>query len=545
MPKVPTYDGPQVQEQATRGGYQENIDVSRGARALASGLNDAAQVVDRVVVRDAETAANTADTAIAAGWLQWDAENRKKYQGANAEGYSAAATEWWGKAAQTYGEKLDPMSKALVSKSLTRRQLSSMGQVSQFVETEKEKHADNTAAANIDTTIQFGVSSGDVAGASARVRELSAQVGARKGWTTEQVQTETLKNLSALHTAQIAKLVELPGGAVAAEAYYQANKAEIGFAQQPKVEQVLKAEVDNQFATQTAAEVAALPLGEQLAVAGKIEDPARREKTIAQIKNNYALVKEVQAEQEKKFADTAWQLVGQGRRVPEAILASMDGKERVQLQEHLRAKAERGPVAPKTDPKDHARLVDMMLNDPEAFKKERIAAAKLSPTDLEQFAVKQQALRAGTGEKQDTMLTDDQRVSGALTASGIDAKKKPELAYNVRSEIDRRVRAESSAKGGKMLTGDEKQRIVDSVLLDKVYVNEWGSDPQKPLSTVTPDELGKAYVLVDNKRVPLSTVPLVDRSEIIRARRARGLPVSEQAIVETYLKANKNPEGKY
>jgi hypothetical protein len=378
------------------------------------------------------------------------------------------------------------------------------------------------------------------------VRTLSAQVGARKGWTTEQVQAETLKNLSALHIAQISKLVELPGGAEAAEKYYQANKAEVGFAQQPKVEQVLKAEVDNQFATQTAAEVAALPLKDQLATAAKIEDPARREKTIAQIRNNYALVKEAEAEQEKQFSDTAWQLVGQGKRVPEAILASMDGKERVQLQEHLRAKAERGSAAPKTDPADHARLVDMMLNDPEAFKKERIAAAKLSPTDLEQFAAKQQALRAGSTEKQDTMLTDDQRVSGALAGAGIDAKKKPELAYSVRSEIDRRVRAESAAKGGKMLIRDEKQRIVDSVLMDKVYVSEWGSDPQKPLSTLDPDELGKAYVTVNGKNVPLSTVPMADRSEIIRARRARGLPTTEQAIVETYLKAKQStPEGKF
>ena len=541
MPRVPTYDGPQVQEQATRGGYQENIDVTKGARALAAGLGDVAQNVDRTVVRDAETASNTADTAIAAGWLKWDAENRKNYQGANAEGYSAAAAEWWGKAAQTYGETLDPMATGLGGKSLARRQAASLGQVTQFVEAEKEKHADQTAAANIDTTIQFGVSSGDVVGASERVRELSAKVGARKGWTTEQVQTETLKNLSALHLAQIAKLVELPGGAKAADDYYQKNKAEVGFAQQPKVEQVLKAEVDNQFSVKRAAELAPLPLKEQLAEAAKITDPARREKTIAQIKSNHALVKEVQVEQEKKFADTAWQMVGQGKRVPEAILASMDGKERVQLQEHLRAKAERGPVAPKTDPKDHARLVDMMLNDPEAFKKERIAAAKLSPTDLEQFATKQQALRTGS-DKQDTMLTDDQRISGALTASGIDAKKHPEAAYSVRSEIDRRVRAESSAKGGKLLTGDEKQRIVDAVLMDKVYVDEWGSDPQKPLSTLTPDELGKAYVTVGGKSVPLSTVPLGDRTEIIRARRARGLPTTEQAIVETYLKAKK-PEG--
>ena len=471
MPQVPIYNGPQVREQATQGGYQQEVDVTKGQRALAGALNNVAEVADRVVQREVETQANTADAEISAGWLKWDAQNRKNYQGAKAGEYTAAAEQWWADTAKGYADKLDPFAKRSVTQTLARRQVASLGAVTQYVEVEKEKHADSTAAANIDTTIQFGVSSGDVVGASERVRTLSAQVGQRKGWTTEQVQAETLKNLSALHIAQISKLVELPGGAKAADDYYQKNKAEVGFAQQPKVEQVLKAEVDNQFATQTAAEVAALPLKDQLATAAKIEDPARREKTIAQIRNNYALVKEAEAEQEKQFSDTAWQLVGQGKRVPEAILASMDGKERVQLQEHLRAKAERGSAAPKTDPKDHARLVDMMLNDPEAFKKERIAAAKLSPTDLEQFATKQQALRTGS-DKQDTVLTDAQVINGELLKAGIDPKKKPELAYSVSSEIDRRVRAESSAKGGKMLTGDEKKRVVDSVLMDKVYVSE-------------------------------------------------------------------------
>jgi hypothetical protein len=462
MPRVPTYDGPQVQEQATRGGYQENIDVTQGARALAAGLGDVARVVDRGVQRDAEAKANTADTAIAGGWLQWDAENRKNYQGENAGGYTAAAAEWWGKAAQTYGEKLDPMSKAMVSKSLTRRQLSSMGQVSQFVETEKEKHADNTAAANINTTIQFGVSSGDVAGASQRVRELSAQVGGRKGWTTEQVQTETLKNLSALHTAQIAKLVELPGGAVAAEAYYQANKTEIGFAQQPKVEQVLKAEVDNQFATQTAAEVAALPLGEQMAAAAKITDPARREKTIAQIKSNHALVKEMQVEQEKKFSDTAWQLVGQGKRVPEAILASMDGKERVQLQEHLRAKADRaaaGNPSVKTNPTALAQVYDMMRDDPDGFKKLRLASltTSFSPSDIEQVARIQRDMSKPDTEK-DTATT-------LQLASTYTGGWKPEKKAKFQGVMfDELARFKTDKK--REPNFEEKRQIMDRLVLD-------------------------------------------------------------------------------
>ena len=493
MPVVPTYNGPQVREQATQGGYQQNIDVSKGARALAAGLGDVAEVADQAYTRQAETTANTADLEISTGWLKWDAENRKKYQGANADGYSAAATEWWGKTAKDYSEKLDPMAKAMVGKSLARRQAASLGQVTQFVEGEKEKHADNTAAANIDTTIQFGVSSGDVAGASARVRELSAQVGARKGWTTEQVQTETLKNLSALHTAQIAKLVELPGGAVAAEAYYQANKTEIGFAQQPKVEQVLKAEVDNQFATQTAAEVAALPLGEQLAVAGKIEDPARREKTIAQIKNNYALVKEVQAEQEKKFADTAWQLVGQGRRVPEAILASMDGKERVQLQEHLRAKAERvasGGGAVKTDYKLYTELRERLA----AGENINLAAytEKIAGSQLEQLLDIKDA-RAKGGGKAPEARTQEQQLASFIAPLEL----KGEARGRFESAFGDAVSEHINAKG-KAPDYEERKKILDRLTLEGTVEKNWWPDDTKPRWQMTPDEAAKAKFPGDN-----------------------------------------------
>ncbi|MGK5643592.1 hypothetical protein ACSNOK_36070, partial [Streptomyces sp. URMC 126] len=69
----------------------------------------------------------------------------------------------------------------------------------------------------------------------------------------------------------------------AAQAYYDANKAEIKFEHQSRIEQVIKGEADNKFASQFAASVANKPLGDQLAEAAKITDPERREKTLTQI----------------------------------------------------------------------------------------------------------------------------------------------------------------------------------------------------------------------------------------------------------------------
>jgi len=535
MPRVPLSNGPQLRVQALNPVRQQNIDVSSGGRALAAGLNDVSRELDRYDMRQAQASADQADAQITSAWLKWDAENRAKFRGQNADGYEAAAQEWWGKAAAEFGKDLSPRARELASRSLVRKQGTALANVVQFVGAEKERYFDESTEAKINTSIEFGVTTGDVAGAANQVRTAVADIGARKGWSTEMTQAETTKRLSTLHLTHIEKLVDT--NADAAQAYYNAAKerGEILPTAQPRFERALKEGVDNQFATKTAAEWAALPLDEQLKRAADIDDPERRKRTLTEIKNNHTLVKEAERVREEQAADQAWQMVGQGKRVPPSILANMDGRARVQLQDHLRAVAERGPVAPKTDPKEHARLVDMMLNDPEGFKKERIAAARLSPTDLEQFAAKQQAMRSGKGEQQDTMLTDDQRVNGALLSNGIDAKKNPDAAYAVRAEIDRRVRAESAAKGGKTLTGDEKQRVVDAVLMDKVFVDEWGRDAEKPLAMVKPEDLGKAYVRVAGKDVPLSTVPATDRQQILASLKRRGLPATEQAVVQIYL----------
>lgn len=485
MPQVPIYNGPQVREQATQGGYQQEVDVTKGQRALAKTLDGVADVADRAVQREVETQANAADLDISSGWLKWDAENRKNYQGAKAGEYTAAAEKWWQDTAKTYSDKLDPFSKRAITQTLQRRQAASLNGVTTYVEGEKERHADQTAAANIDTTIQFGVTSGDLAGAAERVRELSAQTAARKGWTTEQLQAETLKNLSSMHIAQIAKLTEQPGGAEAAEKYYQTNKAEVGFAQQPRIEQVIKAEVDNQFATQFAAQQASKPLSEQLAAAGEIKDPAKREKALQQVKLNHAMVKEAEAAQQRQFSDTAWQLVGQGKRVPEAILAGMDGRERVQLQDHLRARAERlaSGTTVKTNPAELAKVYDMMRDDPEGFKKLRMQTLTnaFAPNDIEQVARLQRDMLKPDREKD--VATTSQLLS--TYTGGWKPEKRATFEAVAYDELNRLEKEK-----GRPANYEEKKKTLDRLMMDgEVLSGSWYlNDPDKKLYETKPEE---------------------------------------------------------
>lgn len=536
MATIPVYGDRQVRTEALRPVMQQTPDVSSGAQAVARGLGQLSEGLDRVALQQDRVQADEVDATITTEWLKWDAANRNKYRGQNVDGYETAAAEWWKTAGETFGKDMSPRARSLASAGLVRKQGSAMANVVQFVGAERERHADEAASANITSTIQFGVTTGDVAGAAEQVRGLVAGVGSRKGWTTEQVQAAQLQNLSALHLAQITKLAGTD--AEAAQAYYQSVKSEVMATNQPRVEEVIRGEGDNQFATQFAARVANQPLGDQLAEAAQITDPQRREKSLTQIRNNYALVKQAEQERENAASDQAWQMYAKGQRIPEAVLSQMSGRERVQLQDSQRTRAERA-VAGKPVKTDMATYIDVREKLARGEKVDlRAYTEKIGGAQMEQLLDIQTSSKAG-GAKQDAMLTDEARINAALVGLGVDKKKDPQAAVAITGEIDRRVRAASAAKGGKDLTADEKQTIVDRVTLDKVYVDEWGRDPQKPLALVTPEDLSKAYVRVNGKNVPVSSVPSTDRRQIIKALQATGQVVSEQAVVEMYLAGKK------
>jgi hypothetical protein len=545
MPQVPVYGDTQVRTDALRPVMQRTPDVSSGARALAKGLGDVGETIDRIDLRNAQAKASETEAKITSDWLQWDAENRNKFRGANADGYAPAAEEWWKKAAETAGQELSPRAKALASQSLRSKRVQAMGNVLSFSTAEKERHADETYAADVATTIQFGVTSGDVAGTAQQIREKAAVVGARKGWTTEQVQAEAGKNLSAMHLAQITKLASTD--ATAAQTYYDANKAEVAFGQQARVEEVLKGEADNQFATQEAARLADKPLSEQLAEAAKITDPQRREKTITQMRNNHALVKAAEQEAQGRAADQAWQLFAQGRKIPEAILSQMDGKERAQLQESQRTRAERLAAGRqvKTDFNAWYEVSSKIARGEPV----NLAAyqEKISTSDLQGLAKTQQSTSKPGG--QEGYFTKQQRVEGAFTEiTGKAPKDDAARAYTFAKAVDARMLAESNAKK-RDLTPAEEAAILNDVTKDAVYVKGFWGNEQMPVALVDADDQGSTFVVVPvvdangQQKLGRNNVPLTMRQPLaeipawFRARAQKSGAKTEQQIAEDYVAA--------
>ncbi len=521
MPRVPVSAGPELRDAPLANTYLPTPDVTAGARGLAQGLAQVGEVADRKVMRDAETAAFNVNAAITTEWLQFDADARTKYRGTNVDQYQPAAEKFWQDAVERHGKDLDPVARQLASKALTQKRVEATASGLRFVEGEKERNFVSSAASAKQVEIQLGVTTGEVVGARDRVRGINAATAARQGWTPEMLAAENIKDLSTLHFAHIAKVAEADAGA--AKTYYETNKAEIDGGRQAAIEKVLKAETDNQFAEQFAAKVAAKPLEDQLTAAGDIKDPQQREKAILRIKQNATLVREAQAERERKFSDQAWQIVGQGKKAPEALLMSMDGRERVQLQDYLRQRAEHAADRAKTsntiktDPATHAMLWEMMTREPERFKSERLQAygMKLSQTDLEQLYTQQRALIDPNKGKE--VVSFQNRMTARLEQLGIaagqsDEKKRGLFRAAAQTEIDKYVAA----------TGKQPDAKAETEILDRLMIESDSWFGPNRYFEATPDQRG-AFV---------PKITDADRAAIVAKFKDRGVakPTEEQIL---------------
>jgi hypothetical protein len=488
MPQVPVYGDRQVRTQALQPVFQNTPDVSSGARALGQGLQQVAEAADRIDLRDAEAKANEVDTQLTRAWGQWENENQGKYTNQAADGYAKAVDEWWREAAKTYGAGLDGRSQAMVGKTLARRQTIALEQAGKYEFAEKEKYADSTTEAAINTATVNALKTGDYAGEAQRIRDLTEAQGQRKNWDKNQRDLARNQRLGVFNTAVVTQLAERD--AAQAQKYLTGaiERGEIKPDQQPRLEAIIKGEADNQFATQFAASVANLPLKEQIAKAGDITDPQRREKALTQVKNNYALTKQAEAEEENRNADKAWQLFTQGKRIPEAILAGMAGRDRFQLQEAQRVRAERlveGRTTVKTDPAKLAELYDMARENPEEFKRMRLTTLteRVSAGDINTLGKLQRDMLAP--DKEQGAITTVQAISTyTRDMSKSDAALFQSEALNAidRFQIDKK----------RPPTIEERRKLLNDLAVEGVIEREYWIDTKKRRFEMTPEEQAQA-----------------------------------------------------
>lgn len=518
MPQVPTYDGPQVRTQALRPVYQNTPDVSSGTQALARGLGQVAEVMDRRVERDAQDEAFKLELQIRTDWQKQRAALREQYKGDLADQYKAAAEDWWKKAPETYGSNASPMARQMATRSIGQYMLQAEADTLGYVEGEKRRSREinfRTLQDQIITEAGQTVTPANArtlaATTAQRLNDNAIAYAAREGQSSDFGKSLAREQLNRFHADVALALATKPGGAAAAQAYLAEFGKDIPLAARTRVDEVVNREADNQFATQFAAGVAAKPLSEQLAEAAKIDNPDRREKAITQIRNNHAMVKAAQQEREQAASDQAWQMVGQGRKVPEALLAQMDGKGRVQLQDYLKEKAKQAASgeAVKTD---WATYIDLRT---------RLAAGekinltpfttKLAGKEIEQLLDIQ--TKASNPKEAPEVATAEQQLSSFVDGLQLKGEKDGKFkaaAYDLFNEHLKRT--------GKKPTFEERDKIMRDLNREIVTKPGWLWDSKDPAFMAERDVRNKALGVGAAPAAPaaLPRVKTVDEARALK-----------------------------
>ena len=189
----------------------------------------------------------------------------------------------------------------------------------------------------------------------------------------------------------------------------------------------------------------------------------------------------------------------------------------------------------------------MLLRDPTKWEASQLSQyrGKISESTYQRFYAQ------GNGPKaQDTVRAasfDNDMFESTLNRNGLKdlvnvpagSKDKQIEVINLREKFKVLIDAEQVARK-RELSRDEKQGILDSILLDKAQVPGmlWGSTPT-PVYKLTPEQAKDAFVIVGGQEVKLASIPVQQRATIIAKLNARGIRPTEAEIASLWVQAGK------
>lgn len=514
MATVPSSRGPQVRthplqyapQQGARsdaafGGVQ-----GRQLDALGQGAQQFAVAMERVAVEKAQTEAFEADARIATDWIQWDSEARTRFRGQNIEGYAAEAKAWWDKSASEHSGQLSDRAKVMLNRTLAQKRVQAMQSVGAFTVGERERHADQVYAADIQASIEFGLRTGTVDSAASEVRNRVAGYAARKGWTPEMMQAEATKALTQLHGLHIQRLLDTdPDGA---KAHLLAVSGDIDARSRIGFQQVVEKAGVLSKAQRLADSVVqrGLSLDQGLKEAESLDGEAERIAKI-ELRQRFADTEASRRDDMERTYGSALLQVEQSGRVKPATFALLDDKHKAAVLNRIQAEAKAREAAArdrpiKTDWNTYATLREQADSSPTEFAKTdlRQYLDKIGPTQFEQLLDVQSRLRKPDSKKGRSEQTLTSQVSDF--ASGLDMSTAKRAQF--RSYVHDEIRAQEKALG-RDLKDEEVTSIMDSALLkppgffqDRTFETEFQNRkrnatrgttaPPAPVRVSTPEE---------------------------------------------------------
>lgn len=544
MARVPTYDVPQETARALPGAQQQTIAspamfsaAGREQVRFGQAVSDAGTAVLAVQKRlqdqrDADVLFSN-EAAVTEEYLKHENSVRER-RGQNAWGVTEETTKWWDDTGRKYSDKLEnDKQRRLFDQTVTKLRLRSLDGVSKHEAAERRRSLDESANASIVGSINLAAANHTnpeiLSGAKLDITKRAQVRSQLNGDAPEVAAGKLTEYLTNFHQQVIQNRVNTdPAGA---QAYYEANKAEIAGTSHETIEKVLKIGTVKEKAQTFADEAVKNGLSEPAALA-----EARKQfkgddeiAAVAEIKTRFSEQTQIRERVQKDAADNAWKIYardGSLSNVPAKVLAQMDG----QALTALRKEASGANVETNwekyydlrqraiTDPSGFSR-VDLRTQFPHLGKREREALIDL------QAAVQ----RADDQRDAATLAQQLATVHNQLGFKEEHKAQKGELdakIYNVIEDEQRRQK--------KKLNYTERQQIIDRMLIEgEVLSGSWYlNDPNRRYYQVYGTQDAKRFAPAISSR---------EREEIEAALRSDGRPVNDKTVFELYEKVNRVP----
>lgn len=535
MPTVPMLE-PRQQTARALPDAQLQAPLSNDVQNAANAAGNAADVAGRIayrqqVQRNADRVLQ-AETTLRRDYLAFEQEARQR-TGQNAWGLTNDAAKWWRENSGKYLEGLENgEQRRAVQGTISDLQTRSIDSLGTHEANERRRSLDESGRASIVSSINLAASQhNDPAALQGAKRDITNRVqalSALNGWSPELKAANESQYLTDLHKQVLQSMVDTnPSGA---QQYYAANKAEIAGTEHAQIEKALEIGGIRVRAQTAVDELMAMNLGRTATLAKAREKfaGAEEDEIIQRIGARFGEIDAVKAKAEKDTADAAWDVfarAGSVDAIPPSVMSRLDGRTLIALRSAERT--QRTAESVKTDWNTYGELRDMARDNPKAFASLdlRKYRAEVSDQDLRTlYSLQNTAAKPDEAHEINTVA---RQLSTVHTQMGWGSKDKEKQGMFDSAAL-RELQTAQDQKGS-ALTAEERQKVIDRLLIEGEITRNWWPDKEVRLFEITDPS--------DAQRFEVS-VPDADRHKIEAALNRRGIPVTDDAVRALYMQKN-------
>lgn len=398
------------------------------------------------------------------------------------------------------------------------------------------------AAAQDDATLNYHEPE-KISNAIATQKAIIMDYAARNGLPPEAVKMKLEEAASKTH-GEVIKRMLANGEDQNASEYYKQIKSDVSGADSIHLEKSLEEGSVRGQSQRISDDIMTkgLSMSAALDQARKIQDPKIRDATVDRVRDQFTQADAARRDAQEKISQSAGNIIdktGSIDDVPPNQWTALSIAEKSALKSYAKMKSEGTAVATNWDDFYNLKTLASAPATRDAFMKTNLMEYrdKLADGEFKQMVDLQSSLRSGDGkaaEHLDGFRSDQDIVNGVLSDAGINHNAKPgsDEAKRVnlfKSKVDKEVMKIQDRTGKKVTNADIKQ-ISDNLMVEGatdngLFGSGWFASKKRAFEVPT----DATQFVIDTKSIPQD-----EKDKAGAALRARGIPVTDQKILELY-----------